>query len=50
MRLICIWIVRLKGMEMNVPQSVWERMKQSTFESFERIVDKAIQERVDFMC
>lgn len=38
-----------KGMEMNVPQSVWERMKQSTFESFERIVDKAIQERVDFV-
>lgn len=38
-----------KGMEMNVSQSVWERMKQSTFESFERIVDKAIQERVDFV-
>ncbi|PFI28864.1 DNA repair exonuclease [Bacillus thuringiensis] len=38
-----------KGMEMNVAQSVWERMKQSTFESFERIVDKAIQERVDFV-
>ena len=38
-----------KGMEMNVPQSVWERMKQSTFESFERIIDKAIQERVDFV-
>ncbi|HCF53736.1 MAG TPA: DNA repair exonuclease, partial [Bacillus sp. (in: Bacteria)] len=38
-----------KGMEMNVGQSVWERMKQSTFESFERIVDKAIQERVDFV-
>ena len=38
-----------KGMEMNVPASVWERMKQSTFQSFERIVDKAIQERVDFV-
>ncbi|EOP57913.1 MULTISPECIES: metallophosphoesterase family protein [Bacillus] len=38
-----------KGMEMNVPSSVWERMKQSTFQSFERIIDKAIQERVDFV-
>ena len=38
-----------KGMEMNVPASVWERMKQSTFQSFERIIDKAIQERVDFV-
>ncbi|SDZ08078.1 DNA repair exonuclease [Bacillus sp. 166amftsu] len=38
-----------KGMEMNVSSSVWERMKQSTFQSFERIIDKAIQERVDFM-
>ncbi|KEK24942.1 metallophosphoesterase family protein [Bacillus gaemokensis] len=38
-----------KGMEMNVPLSVWERMKQSTFQSFERIIDKAIQVRVDFV-
>ncbi|MDM5153713.1 DNA repair exonuclease [Bacillus sp. DX1.1] len=38
-----------KGLEMNVPTRVWERMKQSTFQSFERIVDKAIQERVDFV-
>ncbi|MDM5187357.1 DNA repair exonuclease [Bacillus sp. DX4.1] len=38
-----------KGLEMNVPTRVWERMKQSTFQSFERIVDKAIQERIDFV-
>lgn len=38
-----------KGMEMSVPTSIWERMKQSTFRSFERIIDKAIQERVDFV-
>ncbi len=36
-----------KGMGMNVPQSVGERMKQRTVESFERIVDKAIQESVE---
>ncbi|CAM4082527.1 DNA repair exonuclease [Bacillus manliponensis] len=38
-----------KGMELNVPKFIWERMKESTFRSFARIVDKAIQERVDFV-
>lgn len=38
-----------KGMELNVPAFIWERMKESTFRSFARIVDKAIQEQVDFV-
>lgn len=38
-----------KGMELNVPSFIWERMKESTFRSFVRIVDKAIQEQVDFV-
>ncbi|MFD3447258.1 exonuclease SbcCD subunit D [Microbacteriaceae bacterium 4G12] len=38
-----------KGMETSVPPVLFERMKESTFRSFSRIVDKAIQEQVDFV-
>ncbi|MFX3624153.1 MAG: exonuclease SbcCD subunit D [Ectobacillus sp.] len=38
-----------KGMEASVPSALFERMKESTFRSFARIIDKAIQERVDFV-
>jgi exonuclease SbcD len=38
-----------KGMEANVPPALFERMKESTFRSFARIIDKAIAKRVDFV-
>ncbi|WP_028402503.1 metallophosphoesterase family protein [Ectobacillus panaciterrae] len=38
-----------KGMEANVPPVLFERMKESTFRSFARVIDRAVQERVDFV-
>ncbi|MFP3122192.1 DNA repair exonuclease [Ectobacillus funiculus] len=38
-----------KGMETAMPSFIFEAMKESTFQSFQRIVDTAIQEQVDFV-
>lgn len=38
-----------KGMETAMPPFIFEAMKESTFQSFQRIVDTAIQEQVDFV-
>lgn len=37
-----------KGMR-NIPQSLYEQLRQSTFRSFEKIVQVAIQKQVDFL-
>ncbi|WP_416828662.1 metallophosphoesterase family protein [Ectobacillus polymachus] len=38
-----------KGMENEIPQDLFTRMKESTFRSFSRIVQVAIEEKVDFI-
>ncbi|MDG4656750.1 DNA repair exonuclease [Ectobacillus antri] len=38
-----------KGMQGQVPLWLFEKMRESTFRSFTRIIDKAIVERVDFV-
>ena len=32
-----------------IPQKIWQRVHQSTFTAFERIVDAAINQQVDFI-
>lgn len=39
----------LKGLEHNLPSDIIERAKESSFVSLHRIVDKAIEEKVDFV-
>ncbi len=39
----------LKGMEHHMPTDIIERAKESSFVSLHRIVDKAIEEKVDFV-
>lgn len=38
-----------KGMEVELPKELFARMKESTFSSFSRIVQVAIEEKVDFV-